>query len=109
VTNIDLVPNLFSGVIQVPVTTLTCAPAGVVVAAIASGGFGWLQTRGACGVLTDATPVIGEALVVSSAAAGAAGPFTDTEANSNGEAIIGYSMTVAADTQWSTVNLNLDG
>jgi hypothetical protein len=109
VTNIDLVRNLYAGVIEVPVTTLTCAPAGVAVSAIASGGTGWLQTRGACAVLTDATPVIGEAMVVGSAVAGAAGPFTDTEANSNGEAIIGYSMCVAADTQWSTVNLNLDG
>ncbi len=109
VTNIDLVRNLYAGVLQVPQTTLTCSPTGVAVSAIASGGFGWLQTRGACGVLTDATPVIGEAMVVGSAVAGAAGPFTDTEANSNGEAIIGYSMAVAADTQWSTVNLNLDG
>jgi hypothetical protein len=79
------------------------------VSAIASGGFGWLQTRGACGVLQDDTGVAGTNTVVPSAAAGAAGPETEVAANSAIEVPIGQVLTVAATGKWSTVFLTIDG
>lgn len=106
-SRLDLRQHPYANVVQFPVTTATGAPVGVAVSAIASGGTGWLQTRGVCAVLTDATPLKGESIVVPSAAAGAAGPFTDTEANSNAEIVIGQTLAVAA--SWSTVLLTIDG
>ena len=91
-----------------PVTTLTGIPIGVAVSAIASASFGWLQTRGPCGVLTDDTVVVGNRVVVPSAAAGAAGPETAVAANSAIEVTIGNVMVLAATTAWSTIFLRLD-
>ena len=108
-SRIDLTQHPYAGALVVPVTTLTGPPIGIAISAIAAAGFGWLQTRGACGVLTDATVLVGEEIVVGSAAEGAAGPFTDTEANSNGEVAIGQTLTVAATTAFSTVFLTIDG
>ncbi|KKK76751.1 hypothetical protein LCGC14_2860500 [marine sediment metagenome] len=108
-TKMDLCRHPYADVIQVPVTTLTNAPCGIAISAIAAGGFGWLQTRGICGVLSDDTVVVGEEIVVGSAAAGAAGPFTDTEANSNGEVAIGQVAVAAATGKWTTVFLTIDG
>ena len=108
-SRLDLARHPYGGVLQVPVTTITAVPVGVAVSAIAASGFGWLQTRGTCGVLQDSTAVVGTEAVVPSAAAGAAGPYTDTEANSNIEIPIGQVLVVAASGAWSTVLLNLDG
>ena len=108
-SKIDLRQHAYAGAIQSVVTTPTGGPLGVAVSAIASGGNGWLQTRGACGVLTDSTLIKGEQAVIGSAAAGAAGPYTDTEATSNKELPIGWVMAVAATTLWSTIYLTLDG
>ena len=108
-SRMDLVRHPYQAVLQVPVTTNTGLPVGVVVAALAASGFGWLQTRGPVGVLTDSTLIAGNEAVVPSAAAGAAGPFTDTEATSNIEIAIGQALAVAASGAWSTINLSLDG
>ena len=108
-TKMDLSRHAYAGAIEAPVTTSTGIPVGVAVSAITNGGFGWLQTRGACGVLTDDTVIAGNAAVVPSAAAGAAGPFTDTEATSNIEQPIGNVLVIAANTAFSTIFLTLDG
>ena len=108
-SRVDLVRHPYQAVLQVPVTTNTGLPVGVVVAPIAITSNGWLQTRGPCGVLTDSTLIAGNEAVVPSAAAGAAGPFTDTEATSNIEIAIGQALAVAASGAWSTVMLTLDG
>jgi hypothetical protein len=108
-TKIDLRQHPYANGIQAVVTTPTGIPLGVAVSAIASGGTGWLQTRGACGVLTDDALIKGEKAVIGSAAAGAAGPHTDTEATSNKEVEVGLVLAVAANTAWSTIFLTLDG
>lgn len=108
-SKLDLTRHPYAGTIEVPVTTITGVPVGVAVSAIASGGTGWLQTRGACGVLQDDTGVAGTHAVVPSAAAGAAGPETEVAANSAIEVSIGQVLTVAATGKWSTVFLTIDG
>ena len=108
-TKMDLSRHAYAGAIEAPVTTSTGIPVGVAVSAITNGGFGWLQTRGACGVLTDDTVIAGNDVVVPSAAAGACGPFTDTEANSNIEQSIGKCLVIAANTAFSSIFLTLDG
>lgn len=108
-SRLDLSRHPYAGCIEVPVTTITGAPVGVAVSAIANGSFGWLQTRGACGVLTDSTNVVGTRAVVPSAAAGAAGPETAVAANSAIEVTIGTVLVVAATTAWSTIFLTIDG
>ena len=108
-TKMDLKNHPYANVEQATVTTLDGMPVGVAVSAIASGGFGWLQTRGACGVLQDSTAVTGKAAVIPSAAAGAAGPLTDTEANSNKEVEVGRTLVIAGDGAWSMVYLTIDG
>lgn len=108
-SRVDLVRHPYQGVLQVVVTTNSGLPVGVAVSAIAVSEFGWLQTRGACGVLTDSTLIAGNEAVVPSAAAGAAGPFTDTEATSNIEIAIGQALAVAASGAHSTIFLTIDG
>ena len=66
--------NLFSGVIQCPVTTLTGSVAGVAIAAIAASNYGWIQTKGVAGVLSDnSTGAVGSDVGVPGASAGAVG------------------------------------
>jgi len=71
-TRIDLVPNPYNGVIQVPVTTLTGPVVGVATYIIAASEFGWLQRAGACGALIAGTPAVGLAVGFPTSAAGAA-------------------------------------
>jgi len=71
-TRIDLVPNLYNGVIQNPVTTLTGVCVGVATYIIAASEFGWLQRSGLTGALIAGTPGVGLAIVVPGTAAGAA-------------------------------------
>ena len=108
-SKLDFKNHPYADVEQATVTTLDGMPVGVAISAIASGGFGWLQTRGACGVLQDSSAVTGTPAVIPSAAAGAAGPLTDTEANSNKEVEVGRTLVIAATGKWSMVYLTIDG
>ncbi len=109
-TKIDLTRNPYAGTIEIPGGVLTGAPMGVAVSAIASGGTGWLQTRGACGVLGEGTLLPGTPASVPAANdAGSIGVETPDSDESDVEVTIGTVMTVAADTKWSTVFLMLDG
>jgi hypothetical protein len=70
---VSLVANLYNGVIQTPVTTLTGTPVGVTVYPIAAGSFGWICTEGVTGVKADGVITVGTVgVAVPSAAAGAA-------------------------------------
>lgn len=65
----------YNGVVQTP-TTLTARAVGVAIYAIAAGEYGWIQTRGECGVLSDnSTGAVGSAISNSAATAGAVGVF----------------------------------
>lgn len=69
----SLVQNLYNGVIQTPVTTLTGTPVGVAVGAIPAASFGWICTGGVTGVKADGVITVGTVgVAVPAAAAGAA-------------------------------------
>lgn len=111
-SRLSLRRNPYAEVIQSAANTLTGSPCGVAVAAIVSGQFGWLQTRGPCGVLVIGTVVIGQSAVVPTATAGGAGPLTLTEGTPNtggGVPIIGRVLVVEATTQATLIDLTLDG
>ena len=61
-------------VIQSPITTQTGVVTGVVIYPITSGEYGWLQTKGVAGVLSDgSTAIIGSDVGVPGATAGCVG------------------------------------
>lgn len=108
-SRVDLAGNPYAFVIQSAVTTLAALPVGVAVSAIpATSGSGWLQTAGACGVLTAGTVIGGNRAVVPTGTAGAAGPETAVAANSKIETTVGHVMVVGATGAWSTIFLTLD-
>ena len=107
-TKIDLVRHPHAGAIEGPAGTATGVALGVAVSAIASGGFGWLQTRGACGVLCEGTVVHGDRVAIPAQNdAGACEVILD--AAHVKRTPIGSVLAAAADLTWSTVFLTLDG
>lgn len=56
-SKLDLVKNLYADVNMT--ATATLIPAGVPLVAVGSGDYGWLQTRGVCGVFSHATIAAG--------------------------------------------------
>ena len=109
-SKVDLCRHPYAGAIEAASAVITGIPVGVAVSAIANGGFGWLQTRGACGVLTNGTLIAGtRAIVPGAAAAGACSPETAAAGDSDVEITLGTVLVVAATTAWSTIFLTLDG
>lgn len=114
-SKVDLIQHPYSRTIQSPVTTPTNVIVGVAVVALTGasgrGNFGWLQTRGICGVLTGGTLVIGATVTGTGARAGGAANQLVTKTGST-QAIennIGAVGRVAADAAWSTIFLQIDG
>lgn len=103
-TQIDLVPNLYDGVIQYP-TTASSAPAGVAMIALPAGSYGWLQTGGPGLVLADASGAVtvGAALTASNQTAGSV-----EDGDSDTQPIIGYAMTGIAQAEFGLAHLILD-
>lgn len=56
-SKVTLRKSVWNGVIQAPATTLTGTIAGVAIFPIASGEYGWVQTKGVGAVLSDATSI----------------------------------------------------
>ena len=109
-TKMDLSRHPYASVIVIPSAVLTGVPVGVSVSAIAANGFGWLQTRGAVGVLGEGSLLAGtRASVPGPGVAGAVGVETPTSADSDVESTIGNILTVAANGAFSTVFLTIDG
>lgn len=99
----SLVANLYNGVIQTPVTTLTGTPVGAAVYPIAAGSFGWICSRGLTGVLSDGAITVGTVgVAVPSAAAGAAKVMAATLFQ------IGTFTKTSIDTQITPCYLTLD-
>lgn len=72
-TKVTMRRSPYSGVIKCP-TTLTGTVVGVCVYPVASGEYGWIQTKGVCGVLADSsTGAVGSDVGVPGAAAGSVG------------------------------------
>lgn len=101
-TRTNFVHNLFRGVLQVPVTTITMAPAGVAVIAVTNAQYGWIQTKGPCAVYTSGTLVVGNpaAYIQVAAALGPAAGHVDNR--------LGNVMRVGGTTAWSLVDLHFD-
>lgn len=70
-SEVTLTPNPYSGIVVTPATTLTGAVVGVATYIIAANEYGWIQTKGQCGVLIDGTIGVGLACVAPSSAGGA--------------------------------------
>ena len=109
-SRMDLVRHPYQGTLQAVTAVISGAPVGVAVSAIAANGTGWLQTRGACGVLTNGALIAGtRAVTPGAAAAGAVSPETAVSTDADVEITIGTTLTVAATTAWSTIFLMIDG
>lgn len=100
-SNVDLVSNLYNGVIVNPTSASSC-PVGVAVDVVAAGSYGWLQVEGPCPVLVDnSTVVVGTFISASNQAAGACEPFTGVQAP------IGVAVTGGATTDYATIKLSI--
>ena len=111
-SKVDLLSSPYSRVIQTPATLATGVIVGVCIVpltgATGRGNFGWVQTRGPCGVLTDNTTIIvGQPAITSTVTAGAISLVTTT--NIIVATLVGQIMRVGASAGWSMVDLRLDG
>ena len=107
-SRISLYQHSYGGVIQCA-ATISGAPVGIAVVAITNAKSGWLQTRGACGVLGTGTLLIGSnaAVVQSGGTAGSVAPHSAGGAEAEG--VIGVVQGVEATTQASLIFLQIDG
>lgn len=106
-SRVSLQVHPYRDVIQHPIAA-TCSWAGVAVHPIPSGSFGWLQTRGPCGVLIDGTPAVGTPVRPSGAVAGAVAALVVTTATAIPAAVVGNMMVTGVNTKVQAVFLTLD-
>lgn len=104
-TRVALIPNPYNGVIIAPATK-SGSPVGVAVSNLASGTYGWIQTRGVAPVLTETTGVAAGVAVGTNLAntAGAVSPSTGFAVFSQ----VGYSVAPSASGQYSPTDIHLD-
>jgi hypothetical protein len=97
-SRVGLIPSLFRGVIQCPVTTATGSVVGVAVYPITAAQYGWILTWGPAAVLINGTPALGAAVVAPSATtAGSVDVITTT--NLVTAQIVGNMMQVGVSTK----------
>lgn len=97
-SQVDLVPNPYSGVIVNP-TAATGNTLGSAVFAITNGQYGWLQVKGPACILASGAIVVGEEVGKSTTVAGAA------EATTGVVADVGIAITGIADTDYGAIDL----
>lgn len=104
-SRVALFPNPYSGVIIAPATR-TGIPVGVAVSALASGTYGWIQTRGIAPVITGVTGVAAGVAVGTndSNVAGAVTPSTGFALFAQ----VGFSAAPSASGAASPTDLHLD-
>lgn len=103
-TTVSIRRSPFSGVIQSTGTTATGTPVGVAIYEIPSAAYGWIQSGGVAGVLSDgSTFAVGSAVGPSVAAAGACGVIVAATART----FIGNSMSAASSTHAISVDMKL--
>lgn len=90
-SKVTIRPNPFNGVIQSPATTLTGTPVGACIFILATTEYGWIQSGGVGGALSDNTSIIAGSDV--SVPSGTAGAVTLGVA---GLPIVGKAMQAAA-------------
>lgn len=101
---VDVKVNPYMSVIVAP-TTQTSAIVGAAQYAIVASEFGWLQTRGPCGILAQGTCVVGDGLVPANTTT--AGTVV-TRADASLEASIGYALHGAASTDFVMAFLTIN-
>lgn len=94
----------WSGVLQSIATTITASIAGAVIYPIASGEYGWLQTKGVAGVLADSSSI----LVGSAVSGGSTATAGACCLNTAGFPVIGYAMQAANSGKPIPVFLTID-
>ncbi len=103
--DIDIIINPYNSVVLNAATTVA-VPVGVSVYPIVNAQYGWLQTRGTCSVLADASaPTIGANVFVSDDTDGAVGLY---ETDAAGYAFLGTALTGMTSAEYGFVNLMLD-
>lgn len=104
-TKITMKRSLYSGVIQAPATTQTGVPVGVAIYPIPAGEYGWIQTAGMAGALSDgSTFAVGSDLGTPS---GTAGCVTVYAAGTT-HARVGVARQAAASGHVIAIHLQLD-
>lgn len=115
-TTAGLGKSPYDGVVLTTADTVNInTPAGVSCSSAAASAFVWLQNKGPAAVMSDATLLIGAAVVASSAAAGAVAPFIAPMASTgaagtttDGWFILGHCMAVAAASlKYALIDLNI--
>ena len=102
--SVSLVPCKYAGIILAIATTPTANIAGVSVKPLPVDNYGWTQTRGPCMCLTTGTIVIGQK-VFASTTTGA----VITEGAFTVQPTIGFVERVATTTNYSTIDIRVDG
>lgn len=104
-SDLTLVTHVQDGVITMPTTPLS-ALAGVAISLIASGGFGWVQTRGMASVLSAASTVSGNNVgcLLTGGTAGAIAPLSAAT-----QPVVGVAQAAEGTAEWGAVNLTIDG
>ena len=104
-SRIDLVPNIYSGVIQSLAAT-SDAIVGVAVCPITALYYGWIQTNGVASVLADGALAVGDSIFASDNLAGGA----ESGVNAATEALpyIGVAVTGVATGECGAVKLCID-
>jgi hypothetical protein len=104
-TTVALRKSPYYGVIQGTGGAATGTPVGIAIAPIPAANYGWLQTKGVCGALSDgSTFAVGSLVGPSVATAGAVGVFVAGTART----YIGFSMSAANSTHAISVQLTID-
>lgn len=101
---VDVKIHPYSGVVVAP-TSQTSAIVGAAQYAIAATEYGWLQTRGVCGILAQGTVVVGDGLVPANTTT--TGTVV-SRADASLEASIGYALHGAATTDYALVFLTIN-
>jgi predicted RecA/RadA family phage recombinase len=103
VSRIDLVPNVYDGVVAHP-TSSSGSTIGVAVNDISISQYGWIQTGGVANLLNDAAGAltVGTTVMRSSSVTGA------VRAHTGAVPVAGYAVTGIAASESGAIRLNLD-
>ena len=100
-SEVDLISNLYNGVIITPTTPTSCN-VGVAVYPIDIGYYGWVQSGGVANVLSDVGTTTGLPVCSSNATAGAVETLTGTQAP------VGITVSAVSTTEYGAVKLLID-
>lgn len=100
-SRVEFCLNPHNGVIVAP-TTATGSPVGVAIYPITNAQYGWIQTHGVVGCLTDAGTTVGLGLKQSTNTAGAVMTAAATGST------VGYAINTCVTTEYNNVFLTID-